>query len=186
MKSLTWSGGALVLVLGLAALSVFSGEHAAETTPDQAEELPEGVSDMTKAWQASFGLDGKLKIVKGRMDTRGAAADGPECMSFEAQAEELGWYGFTFVHVDEVGRAYEAVLVSVNVREDAKNSKRMIVSPNCKSVGKMLSVAPRELFIVGWDYNPGGEGVPDGWELAKTAYGSRPQALAGSEREHKE
>ena len=83
------------------------------------------------------------------------------------------------MHVDDSGRAYEAVVVSVNVRADARNSKRMIVSPSCKTLGKKLRVAPKEFFIVRWEYYPGGEIIPGGWRLVTTTYGNRLPALPG-------
>jgi len=145
--------------------------------------------DMTVRWQAMFGLDGRLTIMNARKDASLTPKDGPVRLAFEAEANQPGWYAFTFINVDAYEQVYQIRQMRLQVREGAQNSKPPIILCNLRNQLQhtnqaMFSAAPKTKVIVKWEYSPGGEGIPGGWKLLKTSYSDSkiPLSIPGFEK----
>ena len=105
-----------IVVLSLAALvpCAFAADQKAEGPPEP-KRISENLHDMTERWQAMFGLDGKLELSAGRRDARAAPADGAVFLSFDAQPKLAGWYTFTFICLDDLGRTHQVHTVRLRV-----------------------------------------------------------------------
>jgi hypothetical protein len=160
-----------IAVLLASCVCLWAAQDSRPQAPPRAKQIEKDLYDMTERWQVMFELDGKLVISNARRDARLAPADGPDKLFFDARPKLTGWYAFTFIRVDRHERTYQVHTIRVGVQEGIPNSKPVVVSPDTAALNQAIEYCtPNESIRVNWDYSQGGEGLPGGWRLMKTAY----------------
>ncbi|MGB0766328.1 MAG: hypothetical protein ACPGYV_01310 [Phycisphaeraceae bacterium] len=165
-----WLG---VLVMLIASACVQKTDDAPSTTLQAAppplpakEKIEADLYDTTARWQDRFGIEGKLTIESGRLDLRAAAADGDAVMLMYTKPLVPGLYIFVFVKVDELEMPNQIHAAHLYVQEDPTNRRPPTLRPDRH---KRFATVGMPVAVV-WTYNPGGEGIPNGWRLAEVVY----------------
>ncbi len=121
-------------------------------------------------WQALYGLDGKLEIIKADIVNLGVI-DGDIQYQFTTKPKADGYYTFIFVLISQpVTRQIRFVTIRAHQNNKVTTKAVRITPQTANSPNPVTLVKTDFPFDIGWRFYPGGEGRVGGWHLAAIHY----------------